>query len=91
MPSPTIVDMLSRSGTVAEKKKKKWIQKATSGAHGQFSSKAKAAGESTREFAKKETGAPGKLGKEARLAETLMGMKKKRPGLYEKSRAKMES
>ena len=38
-----------------------------------------------------EANAPGKLGKQARLAETLMGMhKKKRSGLYDKSRTKME-
>jgi hypothetical protein len=58
-------------------KKKGWIKKATSNAHGQFKAKAEAAGETTREFAKEKAGAPGKLGQEARLASTLMGMKKR--------------
>ena len=53
---------------------KKWIAKATENAHGQFRRKAEAAGESTREFAKQEEHASGKTGKQARLAETLMGM-----------------
>lgn len=53
---------------------KKWVQKATSGAHGQFREKAERAGMSTGAYAKKESGAPGKLGKEARLAKTLMSM-----------------
>lgn len=75
------------------KKKKKWIQKATSGAHGQFRRKAEAAGETTREFAKEHEGDSGTTGKQARLAETLMGMphKKKRKGLYsDDSRRKMK-
>ena len=53
---------------------KKWIQGATSNAHGQFAAKAKAAGETTREFAAEHAGDPGKIGKQSRLAETLMGM-----------------
>lgn len=59
---------------MADKPKKKWIKAATANAHGQFRAKAEAAGETTREFAKEKEDAPGKLGKEARLAETLMGM-----------------
>lgn len=65
-------------------KKKKdghWMEKAFSKHKGRFSSKAKKAGMSTRSFAAKESGAPGKLGKEARLAKTGMkygGRKKKR-------------
>lgn len=51
----------------------KWIKKATANAHGQFAAKAKAAGMSTRSFAQKHSGDGGKLGKQARLAETLMG------------------
>ena len=54
--------------------KKKWIAKATAGAHGQFAAKAKAAGKTTREFASEKSGASGTLGKQARLAQTLMGM-----------------
>ena len=53
---------------------KKWIKSATSNAHGQFRAKAEAAGKTTAEFAKEKEDAPGKLGKEARLATTLMGM-----------------
>jgi hypothetical protein len=53
---------------------KKWIQKATENSHGQFKAKAERAGESTREFAKAHEHDSGKTGKQARLAETLMGM-----------------
>lgn len=53
--------------------KKKWIQKATENSHGQFKAKAEAAGKSTREFAEEHKGSKGKLGKQARLALTLMG------------------
>lgn len=53
---------------------KKWIAGATENAHGQFAAKAKAAGMSTREFAEKHKGSSGVLGKQARLALTLMGM-----------------
>ena len=49
-----------------------WIAGATSKNKGKFSAKAKAAGMSTAAYAKKEASAPGKLGKEARLASTLM-------------------
>ena len=72
MPSPTLADAANRTKPMA--KKIKWIKSATSGAHGQFAAKAKAAGETTREYASEKAGAPGKLGKEARLAKTLMGM-----------------
>jgi len=70
-------------------RKKKWIKGATANAHGQFAAKAKAAGETTREFAAEKEGASGKLGKQARLAETLMGMprrtaKEHRRALYGK-------
>lgn len=54
--------------------KKKWIQSATENSHGQFAAKAQAAGMSTREFAEKHKDAKGVLGKQARLALTLMGM-----------------
>lgn len=71
-----------------EKKPKKWIAGATSGAHGQLRRKAEAAGETTREFAKAHDGDSGKTGAQARLAETLMGMnhgerrKKQLAGMY---------
>jgi hypothetical protein len=51
-----------------------FIQKATSKHPGLFRKKAEAAGESTAEYASQEADAPGKLGKEARLAKTLMGL-----------------
>lgn len=54
--------------------KDKWIAGATKNAHGQFAAAAKAAGMSTKEFAMKHKGAKGVLGKQARLALTLMGM-----------------
>lgn len=57
---------------------KKWIAKATANAHGQFKAKAQAAGESTAAYAKDKADAPGKLGKQARLASALMGMHSKR-------------
>lgn len=67
-------------------KKRKWIKSATENSHGQFAAKAKAAGKTTKEFATEHAGDSGKLGKQARLAETLMGMNKasKRYGSKEK-------
>jgi len=61
---------------MAEKKKSKWIKGATENAHGQFKAKAEAAGKSTKEFAKEHEHSKGLLGKQARLAETLMGTHK---------------
>jgi len=54
-----------------------WIQKATANSHGQFKRKAHAAGMTTRQFAQKMQNAPGKTGKQARLAQTLMGLRHK--------------
>ncbi len=60
-------------------KKKRWIQGALEGVKGHpFAAKAKAAGETTRQFAAEKADAPGKVGAEARLAQTLMGMHKPR-------------
>lgn len=56
---------------------KKWIRGAIKHP-GAFSAKAKAAGKTTREFAAEKADAPGTLGKQARLASTLMGMHKPR-------------
>jgi hypothetical protein len=50
----------------------KWMDDATANSHGQFKAKAKAAGMSTRAFAEKHQHSPGLLGKQARLALTLM-------------------
>lgn len=55
---------------------KHWMKKAFSNSHGQFKAKAEKAGESTKEYAEKEKGAPGRLGKQARLA--LAGMRAKK-------------
>lgn len=55
---------------------KHWIAKATAKHKGLFGKKAAAAGKSTAEYAREKAGAPGALGKEARLAETLMGLRK---------------
>lgn len=57
---------------------KNWIKGATANSHGQFAAKAKKAGMSTAAFAKSKAGAGGKLGKQARLAETLGKMRKKK-------------
>jgi hypothetical protein len=71
MAALTAADAASRMGSMA---KKGWIKKAVSGAPGAFRKKAEAAGESTREFASEKKDAPGKTGKQARLASTLMGL-----------------
>lgn len=74
MAHPTIIDLASRTTAMADKPKRKWVQGATENAHGQFRRRAEAAGETTRQFAKEKDGAPGLLGKQARLAETLIGL-----------------
>lgn len=48
---------------------KKWMKEAFANSRGQFKAKAKAAGKSTAEFAHEKAAAPGRLGKQARLAE----------------------
>ena len=74
---------------MTEPKKKKWIQKAVPAARkGVFKEKAERAGMSTREYAAKEEGASGALGKEARLAKNLMGMNKsKKSKMYDNPRS----
>jgi hypothetical protein len=62
-----------------------WIKKGDKHP-GLFAKKAKEAGMSTREYAQKEKGAGGKLGKEANFAINAMGAAKKRRGLPYKSR-----
>jgi hypothetical protein len=44
---------------------------------GSFSAAAKKAGKTTAEYADEKSGASGKLGRRARLAQTLMSMRKK--------------
>ena len=76
MAHPTLIDAATRTRPMAGKK---WIKKAVpESRRGVFKKKAEAAGMSTAAYAKKEAGASGALGKEARLAETLMGMHKKK-------------
>ena len=58
-------------------KSKKWIAGAIKHP-GALKKKAEAAGESTRQFAAEHAGDSGKTGKQARLAQVLMGMHKKR-------------
>lgn len=63
---------------MADKKPKRWISKAVGENKGKFAEKAKRAGESTSEFAAKHAGDSGTLGKEARLAETLGEMRRRK-------------
>lgn len=57
------------------KKKKRWIKSAINPEHkGQFKEKAEKSGKSTKEFAEEHMHSKGKIGKQARLAATLMGM-----------------
>lgn len=57
---------------------KKWIQAATANSHGQFKAKARRVGMSTKEYAQKMAGNPGKTGKQADLALILMGLNHKK-------------
>lgn len=68
------------------KSKKRWIQKANLD-EGSFTSKAKAAGKSVQEYAAEKAHAPGRLGKQARLAQTFKKMAKKSP-LHDHPRSK---
>lgn len=62
-------------------KKKNWIKSAVKPENkGKFAAKAEAAGKSTAEYAAEKADAPGKLGKEARLARTFAKMRSKRYG-----------
>ena len=64
-------------------KRKNWVKKAVPAAHrGKFREKAERAGMSTAAYATKEEHASGTLGKEARLAKTLMGFSPRRSKLY---------
>jgi len=57
---------------------KNWIKDAVGDNKGKFSAKAKKAGKSTAEYASEKADASGALGKEARLAQTLSKMRKKK-------------
>ena len=67
---------------MAEKKKKKWIQKGASKHPGLFAEKAKRAGETTREYAEEKKDAGGTLGKEANFALNAIAAGKKRKKIY---------
>lgn len=56
---------------------KKWIAGAIK-RPGAFRAKAQAAGESTRQYAEEHKGDSGRTGRQARLALTLMGMRRKK-------------
>lgn len=61
--------------------KKNWVKQAVPKSRkGVFKAKAEAAGRTTAEYAAEKKDAPGALGKEARLAQTLMGMGHKKSG-----------
>lgn len=70
---------------MADKPKKRWIQGAVEH-KGAFKAKADKAGMSTAAFAAKEKDAPGPLGKQARLASTLMSMHKGKKLSYSNSK-----
>lgn len=69
-----------------KKKAKKFIQNMHM-KKGAFSAKAMKAGMSTMAYAQKEKGAPGKLGKQARLAITLVGLRHKKSHKRNKTHA----
>ncbi len=72
-------------------KRKKWIQKADL-KEGAFTAKAKRAGKSVQEYAREKENAPGKLGKQARLARTFAKMGKEHKGspLHDHPRSKVK-
>jgi hypothetical protein len=62
---------------MAKKSKKQWVQDMNLD-EGSFSAKAKKAGVSTQEYAKEKAKAPGKLGRQARLAIQFSKMSKRK-------------
>lgn len=65
----------------------KWIKGAIKHP-GAFKAKAERAGKSTAAFAREHAGDSGTLGKQARLAQTLMGMKHKSKSNDERAKAR---
>jgi hypothetical protein len=61
---------------------KHWMKEAFANSHGQFKAKAAAAGKSTAEYASEKSDAPGKLGKQARLAEVGMAAHHKKSAAH---------
>lgn len=70
-------------------KRKKWIQGADI-KEGAFTEKSDAAGKTVHEYAEEKKDAPGKLGKQARLALTFEGMSKKKSPLYDHASSKKD-
>lgn len=62
---------------MAKRRKNRWIQGAIK-RPGSFAAKAKRAGMSTMEYARKKKNAPGRLGRQARLALTLSKFRRRR-------------
>lgn len=54
-----------------------WMKKAFANSRGQFKAKARAASESTAQFAREKAHAPGRLGRQARLAKAGIAASKK--------------
>jgi len=73
-----------------EKKKSKWIKGAIKHP-GAFKKKAEKAGQSTREFAREHEHDGGRVGRQARLAETLMSMRKGKKEGGERKRPSIKS
>lgn len=76
-----------------KRSKRKFMQHATErmekkGTKGLFARKAKRAGMSTAAYARKEQGAPGKLGKEARFAKMAMHLPKRGKGRKGRSKSR---
>lgn len=86
MASLTGADMMSRARPM-KAKRKKWIQKADI-KEGAFTAKADAAGQSVHQYAEEKKDAPGKTGKQARLALVFEGIAKRRKSpLYDHPRS----
>lgn len=77
---PTILDAASRMTMVDKPKRKNWIKGADIKA-GAFTKKADAAGKSVHALAQDKKDAPGKTGKQARLALAFEGMAHKKKAL----------
>ena len=85
----SLLDTANRTGAMAERKPKKWMQSAVPDSRkGVFTRKAEAAGKSVAEYASEKSDAPGAIGKEARLAQTFEKMAARRHRMYPKMKSK---
>jgi hypothetical protein len=93
MTSETVSYGAAKIGGLSRKPMAAWIASAVKPSRkGVFRRKAEAAGMSTAAYAKKEAGASGKLGKEARLAETFARFRpKKKKGSLRDHLARMRA